>query len=103
MRSMSRSVTLSANFRTPSMNAVVGLSSPFASVVSAAFACCVSVIAAMACWRSEEHTSELQSLMRISYAVFCLTKKNDKIISHLYQSQRQHHTIQPVRKCETIH
>src|SRR3546814_7233310 len=27
--------------------------------------------------RSEEHTSELQSLMRISYAVFCLKKKND--------------------------
>src|SRR3546814_7395716 len=27
-------------------------------------------------WRSEEHTSELQSLMRISYAVFCLKKKN---------------------------
>src|SRR3546814_10594121 len=32
-------------------------------------------------WRSEEHTSELQSLMRISYAVFCLKKKKtiDKI------------------------
>src|SRR3546814_2848606 len=29
--------------------------------------------------RSEEHTSELQSLMRISYAVFCLTKKNTKL------------------------
>src|SRR3546814_2811735 len=29
-------------------------------------------------WRSEEHTSELQSLMRISYAVFCLTKKKYK-------------------------
>src|SRR3546814_6625253 len=28
------------------------------------------------CARSEEHTSELQSLMRISYAVFCLKKKN---------------------------
>src|SRR3546814_3662982 len=28
--------------------------------------------------RSEEHTSELQSLMRLSYAVFCLKKKNDK-------------------------
>src|SRR3546814_2546092 len=28
--------------------------------------------------RSEEHTSELQSLMRISYAVFCLTKKNNE-------------------------
>src|SRR3546814_4120056 len=32
--------------------------------------------------RSEEHTSELQSLMRISYAVFCLKKKNKK---HTYQ------------------
>src|SRR3546814_4053991 len=29
--------------------------------------------------RSEEHTSELQSLMRISYAVFCLKKKNHSI------------------------
>src|SRR3546814_4780294 len=29
--------------------------------------------------RSEEHTSELQSLMRISYAVFCLNKKKTKI------------------------
>src|SRR3546814_4215043 len=31
-----------------------------------------------ACTRSEEHTSELQSLMRISYAVFCLKKKTNK-------------------------
>src|SRR3546814_3639092 len=40
--------------------------------------------------RSEEHTSELQSLMRISYAVFCLKKKNTahKITKH----QRQTHT-----------
>src|SRR3546814_9412660 len=30
--------------------------------------------------RSEEHTSELQSLMRISYAVFCLKNKNKKLI-----------------------
>src|SRR3546814_5820749 len=29
--------------------------------------------------RSEEHTSELQSLMRISYAVFCLKKKKNKM------------------------
>src|SRR3546814_2045930 len=34
--------------------------------------------------RSEEHTSELQSLMRISYAVFCLKKKNKKIRTKLY-------------------
>src|SRR3546814_7707563 len=36
--------------------------------------------------RSEEHTSELQSLMRISYAVFCLKKKN------------HHTTIQPIKE-----
>src|SRR3546814_2332948 len=32
--------------------------------------------------RSEEHTSELQSLMRISYAVFCLKKKKNKHTTH---------------------
>src|SRR3546814_8597063 len=32
--------------------------------------------------RSEEHTSELQSLMRISYAVFCLKKKKQKYINN---------------------
>src|SRR3546814_3900923 len=36
------------------------------------------VLADAASARSEEHTSELQSLMRISYAVFCLKKKNNK-------------------------
>src|SRR3546814_1834274 len=36
--------------------------------------------------RSEEHTSELQSLMRISYAVFCLQKKKNK------QQTQQHNT-----------
>src|SRR3546814_10569087 len=37
------------------------------------------VVAGYAMWlRSEEHTSELQSLMRISYAVFCLKKKNNE-------------------------
>src|SRR3546814_3984197 len=39
--------------------------------------------------RSEEHTSELQSLMRISYAVFCLKKKNKT--NHAYTS-----TLTPV-------
>src|SRR3546814_5608909 len=32
--------------------------------------------------RSEEHTSELQSLMRISYAVFCLKKKKSQLINN---------------------
>src|SRR3546814_1247124 len=36
--------------------------------------------------RSEEHTSELQSLMRISYAVFCLKKKKTTNITHNSQS-----------------
>src|SRR3546814_1297767 len=37
--------------------------------------------------RSEEHTSELQSLMRISYAVFCLKKKNK---THHTNKQNEH-------------
>src|SRR3546814_9643752 len=36
----------------------------------------------LAAARSEEHTSELQSLMRISYAVFCLKKKTNKDNEH---------------------
>src|SRR3546814_8556773 len=40
----------------------------------------------LSCCRSEEHTSELQSLMRISYAVFCLKKKTlHKTIKHKTQ------------------
>src|SRR3546814_3222938 len=38
----------------------------------------LSALPVVALERSEEHTSEIQSLMRISYAVFCLTKKNKK-------------------------
>src|SRR3546814_7424648 len=38
-------------------------------------------------YRSEEHTSELQSLMRISYAVFCLKKKNKKEITIILHIQ----------------
>src|SRR3546814_3285165 len=37
--------------------------------------------------RSEEHTSELQSLMRISYAVFCLKKKKLRIHKHEPQTR----------------
>src|SRR3546814_9727760 len=39
-------------------------------------------------FRSEEHTSELQSLMRISYAVFCLKKKNHHHIHIITHNQR---------------
>src|SRR3546814_6538778 len=40
--------------------------------------------------RSEEHTSELQSLMRTSYAVFCLKKKNQQTTTPLHPSSRFH-------------
>src|SRR3546814_2771137 len=47
--------------------------------------------------RSEEHTSELQSLMRISYAVFCLKKKRTlikSIYTTVYTMSSQLYTIQ---------
>src|SRR3546814_5460409 len=48
--------------------------------------------------RSEEHTSELQSLMRISYAVFCLKKKNktteDKTLRNNNATHNESHTVQ---------
>src|SRR3546814_1867805 len=46
--------------------------------------------------RSEEHTSELQSLMRISYAVFCLKKKNHKKELNNYRANiKQNTSTQP--------
>src|SRR3546814_4921108 len=45
--------------------------------------------------RSEEHTSELQSLMRISYAVFCLKKKN-KADRHIHSIQNT--STQPLNR-----
>src|SRR3546814_2010558 len=42
--------------------------------------------------RSEEHTSELQSLMRISYAVFCLKKKKKTTMKNRAQTHKHYHT-----------
>src|SRR3546814_7513946 len=47
-------------------------------------------------FRSEEHTSELQSLMRISYAVFCLKKKKTQR-PHIYDNTTPFHIIQRSR------
>src|SRR3546814_6465119 len=61
--------------------------SPFAATIAAANAAKTSKKATFVTTlrklnvRSEEHTSELKSLMRITYAVFCLKKK---IIQHIY-------------------
>src|SRR3546814_2806352 len=46
--------------------------------------------------RSEEHTSELQSLMRISYAVFCLKKKKQLEKISIYNSIIMHKTVTPI-------
>src|SRR3546814_3138851 len=47
------------------------------SAVAIVHDACEIVTLSVTCVRSEEHTSELQSLMRISYAVFCLKKKKE--------------------------
>src|SRR3546814_4269332 len=53
-------------------------------------------------YRSEEHTSELQSLMRISYAVFCFKKKKSQEHQHellyIHSSKSQHHSFKYYHK-----
>src|SRR3546814_1408390 len=53
-------------------------STPIALMANAMAFDCRNRLITIATSRSEEHTSELQSLMRISYAVFCLKKKKTK-------------------------
>src|SRR3546814_1833349 len=63
--------------------------SSYAAVISRVFCSAISrmlsgspLAASLSGWfRSEEHTSELQSLMRISYAVFCLKKQKHTVLS----------------------
>src|SRR3546814_3265382 len=59
---------------------------PYGSPAKALGSCRVAMQFA---FRSEEHTSELQSLMRISYAVFCLTKQNTNIASKREPQSKQ--------------
>src|SRR3546814_3328255 len=63
----------------PPQNVDFGSSSLIGTTSSPALICCprASILALVSAEiRSEEHTSELQSLLRISYAVFCLKKKH---------------------------
>src|SRR3546814_8305885 len=57
---------------------------------------CAERLSAMTWIRSEEHTSELQSLMRISYAVFCLTQK--KKMKHIKLTSKNN----PVVACDAL-
>src|SRR3546814_7881398 len=62
-----------------------GLASQFAQITTLPRACSGTERSSAApSSRSEEHTSELQSLMRISYAVFCLHKKNNHTILNIH-------------------
>src|SRR3546814_2578087 len=72
--SSSRSATARRCASRPSALASITAHGPIAASPSGAAACTLIAIWKL---RSEEHTSELQSLMRISYAVFCLKKKNE--------------------------
>src|SRR3546814_9843806 len=58
------------------------------TLVAAVLAASLALRVRPPAWRSEEHTSELQSLMRISYAVFCLKKNKGNHI----QRQLEEHT-----------
>src|SRR3546814_8576853 len=60
--------------------AVIGALPPVAELIDSIVSEAEARLAAVQanCRRSEEHTSELQSLMRISYAVFCLKKNNQR-------------------------
>src|SRR3546814_9386610 len=71
----------SSGKRRPSAYCLIVL--PYKATKAFKFLCCWSVMS-----RSEEHTSELQSLMRISYAVFCLKKKKNQN-KHNKDHQRQ--------------
>src|SRR3546814_8833845 len=54
-------------------------------------------------WRSVEHTSELQSLMRISYAVICLNKKQKKYQKHPLIRNSNYYTLQKQSIHDTEH
>src|SRR3546814_6797382 len=69
--------------------ALRGLSSPASSRRGNRFGMAGMAIAVVTT-RSEEHTSELQSLMRISYAVFCLKKKKITKDTHSTFMQRDY-------------
>src|SRR3546814_10422472 len=79
-------VALSAGPRTAAGDGSASLARPMTAVR-------VAFIKLRALVRSEEHTSELQSLMRISYAVFCLKKKTTIPRSHNHSSHSSYPTV----------
>src|SRR3546814_7422410 len=75
--------------------AVIGLQHLAGHPGRAEHVVCTAGVGEHALGRSEEHTSELQSLMRISYAVLCLKKKN-------LQNQQTKQTYIPIKQTSLI-
>src|SRR3546814_3386256 len=90
-----RSPTTAALWRPPAASEAVPARLPSSTRASTSRTC--AGCTASATTRSEEHTSELQSLMRISYAVFCLKKTNQK------QHPRHHITAHPTTTTQLHH
>src|SRR3546814_6390884 len=67
----------------PAFSAATTMSGPRSFSPARAAMYSVTILSNSSLARSEEHTSELQSLMRISYAVFCLKKKKDHKHTHM--------------------
>src|SRR3546814_9925429 len=70
--------SLAQYWRNTEFRAFLAIYALLGSTVCATLYFCNSYSSLGSAIRSEEHTSELQSLMRISYAVFCLKKKKNK-------------------------
>src|SRR3546814_5098947 len=80
------------------LHRVIGVLDPAIAIVPVAAA--VSMFGNAGGQRSEEHTSELQSLMRISYAVFCLQKTKIHI-KQINQISQQHNYTQTIQTSTT--
>src|SRR3546814_8448930 len=71
-------------------NCIVAPACGLTGILRQALGAFLCVLDAYTLARSEEHTSELQSLMRISYAVFCLKKKKNTNIKTVYMNIQIH-------------
>src|SRR3546814_536573 len=85
----------------PESRGVIELRSPFAQDYPAIHPNYLATVKAQQV-RSEEHTSELQSLMRISYAVFCLKKKTTKKPRERRTKFMAEHTVAPSIALDTL-